>query len=157
MRDPSQVESARFLALADTLAAGTPPVLSISWRPAGGAPGVSLEFDPSVTPSQRSEAEATVAAWDWGAEADTNARKAAAKARAKTAFADTLDPIATAARNADRALFRSLKQTKEKLNEVIAWINANGGNISTLTNRSFARAMQGAAQLVDAETDPAGD
>ncbi len=78
-------------------------------------------------------------------------------ARAKTAFADTLDPIATAARNADRALFRSLKQTREKLNEVIAWINANGGSIGTLTNRSFAQAMQRAAQLVDAETDPAGD
>ena len=81
----------------------------------------------------------------------------AVRARAKTAFADTLDPIATAARNADRSLFRSLKRTREKINEVIAWINANGGAITPLTNRTFAQAMQGAAVLVDAETDPAGD
>jgi hypothetical protein len=81
----------------------------------------------------------------------------AVRARAKVAFTDTLDPIATASRNADRALFRSLRQTREKINEVITWINANGGSISPLTNRSFAQAMQGAAALVDAETDPTGD
>lgn len=81
----------------------------------------------------------------------------AAKVEAKRVFASVDNPTRVAARNADRALFRSLVQTRQKLNEVIAWINANGGSISPLVNRSFAQAMQGAQVLVDAETDPTGD
>lgn len=80
-----------------------------------------------------------------------------AREKAKEVFHDTLDPIATAARNADRALFRSLKQAREKINELVAWANANGASITTLTNRSFAQAIAGASALVDAENDPTGD
>lgn len=83
--------------------------------------------------------------------------KQAAKAEAKRAFASVDNPTRVAARNADRALFRSLVQTRQKINEVIAWINANGGSITPLANRTFAQAMQGAQALVDAEADPAGD
>lgn len=110
-----------------------------------------------ATDAQRARYAEILAGWDWSPEGTTAERKRAAKAEAKAAFSDAADPARVAARNADRALYRSIVQARNKVNELITWANAQGASISPLTNRTFAQAMAAAAALVDAETDPAGD
>ena len=157
MRPPSDVEQSRLAALADAIQTGTGPVVSLSWAPVDALPGAAVQFTADATQEQRDAVTQTVQGWDWSEAAANADKRARAKTQAKDAFASVDNPARIAARNADRALFRSLVQTRQKLNEVIAWINANGGSITPLVNRSFAQAMQGAQALVDAETDPTGD
>lgn len=157
MRFPTENEQSRLAALAGEIQAGTGAVVSLSWNPTNDQPGASVQFTEDATQQQRDAIGLVVQNWDWSEAADLAARKAAAKRAAKEAFSSTDNPARVAARNADRALYRSLIQTRNKINEVIAWINANGGAITPLANRTFAQAMQAAAALVDAETDPTAD
>lgn len=157
MRYPTDVEQSRLAALAGEIQAGTGAVVSLSWSPANDQPGAAVQFTEDVTQEQRDAILQVVQNWDWSEAADILARRAANKRLAKDAFSSTDNPTRIAARNADRALFRSIIQTRNKINEVIAWINANGGNIAPLANRTFAQAMAGAQALVDAETDPTAD
>lgn len=120
-------------------------------------PAPTARWLPTATQAQKDAFASLVAGWDWSEGGQAAVRKARAKAEAKDAFADTGDATRVAARNADRALYRSLRETRNKINELVAWANANGASISPLANRTFAQAMAAAAQLVDAEQSPTGD
>lgn len=116
----------------------------------------------SATDGQRALYAEILAGWDWTDDGTTAAKRGAAKGRARAILADMTDPTATAARNANRAIFRSLVRTRSTVNQLIDAVNglpqrAGMSPIPRLTNRTFAQAMLGAAALVDAETDPAGD
>jgi len=120
-------------------------------------PSPTARWAPEATQPQRDAFAALVAGWDWTEGGTRAAARLRAKGEAGGAFSDEADPTRVAARNADRALYRSIVQTRNKINELIAWANAQGASISPLTKRTFAQAMAGAKALVDAETDPAGD
>lgn len=128
-----------------------------SWPPSPAA-----TWSASATNEQRARYAEILAGWDWTDTGTAAAKKSVAKVRARAILADMADPTATAARNADRALFRSLVQTRNTVNQVIDAVNAlpqrvGATPIPRLTNRTFAQAMLGAAALVDAETGPEGD
>lgn len=162
MRYPSEVEKSRLAALAGEIQAGTGAVVSLSWSPTNDQPGAAVQFTEEATQQQRDAIGLVVQNWDWSEAADLAARKAAARQAAKEAFGSTDNPTRVAARNADRALFRSLIQTRNTVNLLIDAVNALPDRaglpaIPRLTNRTFAQAMAGAAALIDAETGPAAD
>ena len=162
MRYPTEVERSRLAALSDAIQPGTGPVVSLSWAPVDAVPGAAVQFTEDATQEQRDAILQVVQGWDWSEAADLAARRATAKRLAKEAFASLDNPARIAARNADRALFRSLIQTRNTVNALIDAVNALPDRagmtpIPRLTNRTFAQAMAGAAALVDGETDPAAD
>lgn len=141
------LEAAGLLAVAlevDMGASDWPPHPTVRW-----APGASE--------GQKDAYDALAAGWDWSEGGTLAAARLRAKAAAKEAFSDEGNPTRVAARNADRALYRSIMQTRQKLNELITWANSQGASIQPLANRTFAQAMAAAAQLVDAEQSPTGD
>lgn len=64
-------------------------------------------------------------------------------------------PTERATRNTQRVIMASVVEARNKINQLVAAVNAlNGGSITPLTNRTWAQALAAVRSAIDAETDP---
>ena len=142
------------LRLHETIAAVCPiqsvSIIDVTVNP----PTVGIIYEPTATDAQKAAAQSLLASYDFSAAADLAYERQKVRAAAKAALTDQDDPTQFSTRNTQRVIYASLVQTRMAVNQLIAWANTMGANLTPLQNRTWAQALQAVRAQIDAEGDP---
>jgi len=115
---------------------------------------VVVHYLPEATDAQKTAAQGVIASFDWSEAADNAYLLGKTRQDAKNALVSTVEPTQMSARNTQRVIYASLVQTRMAVNQLIAWANSMGANLTPLQNRTWAQALQAVRAQIDAEGDP---
>jgi len=130
------------------------PIEGVSITDTVNPPVVRVLYAGNATAQQIAAAQAVVQAFDWSDAAQLNWENQQDRARAKLSLTALTNPTEIAARNTQRAIYNSLVQTRMVVNQLIAWANSKGANLTPLQNRTWAQALDAVKQQIDVEGDP---
>lgn len=136
--------------------AGVPiDTVTLSPEQLGGTPAlVRRTFMPWATQEQIDRGDAIIAAFDWSPALDAAfaAEQVARSARdAAKGMLSAADPLAVATRAACYALMVSIQEARGKVNELVAWANAQGAAVAPLeTGDSLVAAFDQIRAIIDA-------
>lgn len=122
------------------IAAAGIPIVGVSDGGANSSPRFRIDFDPSATPAQRTQATAIAASLDTSSTGASAALLATQRATGDFVFMNHAGP-SKALRAVTIGLFNELQVTMNKVNELVTFANAHGGSITPLSVPTKAQAL----------------